>query len=65
MSFTGKCIHGKEGARFYDGYLKSRQCPVCYPELAHTCPYAEEILGDSTSLCTCGKEQVGECQNEI
>ena len=34
-------------------------------EEGHTCPYAEEINGDSTTLCNCTPEQTRECMMDI
>ena len=31
----------------------------------HTCPYAEEIHGDSTTLCTCDAAATHECMMDI
>jgi hypothetical protein len=31
----------------------------------HTCPYAEEIHGDSTTLCTCDAAATRECAMDI
>lgn len=31
----------------------------------HTCPYKEEINGDSTTLCTCDEAQTHECMMDI
>jgi hypothetical protein len=34
-------------------------------EEGHTCPYAEEINGDYTTLCNCTPEQTRECMMDI
>lgn len=62
--FNGICMHGVDGARFIDGRLASISCENCFPELAHTCPYREEILGDP-SLCMCDADGVADCQLAI
>jgi len=31
----------------------------------HTCPYAEEIHNDYTSLCSCDEEQMYQCMMDI
>ena len=31
----------------------------------HTCPYKEDIEGDTTTLCTCDNEDVKECMSAI
>ena len=39
------------------------QCEESYDE--HTCPYREDIDGDSESLCTCCAECTNECAMDI
>lgn len=31
----------------------------------HSCPYREEIDGDSETLCDCDEEQMEQCAQEI
>lgn len=31
----------------------------------HTCPYAEDIYGDSTTLCDCSPEETWQCAMDI
>lgn len=43
-------------------------CEVCHvnpAEPPHTCPYAEDIGGDSDTLCTCCQDCEGECAQDI
>lgn len=44
-----------------------RNCKQCdEPGIAdHTCPHAEEIAGNSTTLCNCCKKCMTECANDI
>jgi len=41
---------------------KCRKNPAAEP---HTCPYAEEINGDSETLCTCCEDCQYECAMDI
>jgi hypothetical protein len=48
--------------------LEDDRCPTCRQEKAessHTCPYAEEIGGDSTTLCNCCSFCTGQCAMDI
>jgi hypothetical protein len=38
-------------------------CEGSYEE--HTCPYAEEINGDSESLCSCCDYCTQQCANDV
>ncbi|MHA1943804.1 MAG: hypothetical protein ACW96M_05350, partial [Candidatus Thorarchaeota archaeon] len=41
-------------------------CNECQEEQPpHTCPYAEEIGGDSETLCTCSKADEYQCAMDI
>lgn len=41
-------------------------CEDCSkPQAPHTCPFAEEIRGDTTTLCTCSRDAEHECAMDI
>ena len=48
--------------------LEDDRCPSCKQEKAdgpHTCPFAEEINGDSHSLCYCCSFCTQQCAMDI
>jgi hypothetical protein len=40
-------------------------CETEYGEYEHTCPFSEEINGDSESLCTCCEYCTHQCAQDI
>jgi hypothetical protein len=52
----------------YMEVLDDDRCPTCKTEMAqgpHTCPYSEEINGDTFSLCHCCSFCTGQCAMDI
>lgn len=48
--------------------IENDRCPSCNDEKAigpHTCPYAEQINGDTFSLCFCCDWCEGQCAKQV
>jgi hypothetical protein len=66
---TDLCSDCKEHAEFEEDDLrnsiKCSKCRVNNQQPSHSCPFAEEINNDSSSLCDCCSDCEHECYMDI